>query len=97
MVAGQISIIYGCKGPNYSIVSACSSGAHCVADGMRLIQYGTSDVVMVGGAEMATTPTGLGGFAAARALSTRNDEPQKAHRCGRGGLHQRSRDLHARR
>ena len=80
MVAGQISIIYGCKGPNYSIVSACSSGAHCVADGMRLIQYGTSDVVIVGGAEMATTPTGLGGFAAARALSTRNDEPTRASR-----------------
>ncbi len=80
MVAGQISIINGFKGPNYSIVSACSSGAHCIADGMRLIQAGTSDVVVAGGAEMATTPTGLGGFAAARALSTRNDEPQKASR-----------------
>jgi beta-ketoacyl-acyl-carrier-protein synthase II len=80
MVAGQISILNGFKGPNYSIVSACSSAAHCIADGMRLIQYGTSDVVIAGGAEMATTPTGLGGFAAARALSTRNDEPQKASR-----------------
>ncbi len=80
MVAGQISIINGFKGPNYSIVSACSSAAHCIADGMRLIQYGTSDVVIAGGAEMATTPTGLGGFAAARALSTRNDAPEKASR-----------------
>ena len=80
MVAGQISIINGFKGPNYSIVSACSSAAHCIADGMRMIQYGTSDVVIAGGAEMATTPTGLGGFAAARALSTRNEEPQKASR-----------------
>ncbi len=80
MAAGQISILNGFKGPNYSIVSACSSAAHCIADGMRLIQYGTSDVVIAGGAEMATTPTGLGGFAAARALSTRNDEPQKASR-----------------
>jgi len=80
MVAGQISILNGFKGPNYSIVSACSSAAHCIADGMRLIQHGTSDVVIAGGAEMATTPTGLGGFAAARALSTRNDEPQKASR-----------------
>ncbi len=80
MVAGQISILNGFKGPNYSIVSACSSAAHCIADGMRLIQYGTSDVVIAGGAEMATTPTGLGGFAAARAISTRNDEPEKASR-----------------
>ncbi|HIE54498.1 MAG TPA: beta-ketoacyl-ACP synthase II, partial [Chromatiaceae bacterium] len=80
MVAGQISIIHGFKGPNYSIVSACSSAAHCIADGFRMIQYGTSDVVIAGGAEMATTPTGLGGFAAARALSTRNDEPEKASR-----------------
>ena len=80
MVAGQISILKGFKGPNYSIVSACSTGAHCIADGLRLIQQGTSDVVIAGGAEMATTPTGLGGFAAARALSTRNDEPEKASR-----------------
>ncbi len=80
MVAGQISIIKGFKGPNYSIVSACSTGAHCIADGLRLIQQGTCDVVIAGGAEMATTPTGLGGFAAARALSTRNDEPEKASR-----------------
>ncbi len=80
MVAGQISIINGFKGPNYSIVSACSSGAHSIADALRLIQYGTCDVVIAGGAEMATTPTGLGGFAAARALSTRNDDPQGASR-----------------
>ncbi len=80
MVAGHISIINGFKGPNISIVSACSTGAHCIADGMRMIQYGTSDVIVAGGAEMATSPTGLGGFAAARALSTRNDDPQGASR-----------------
>ena len=80
MVAGHISIINGFKGPNISIVSACSTGAHSIADAMRMIQYGTCDVVVAGGAEHATSPTGLGGFAAARALSTRNDEPEKASR-----------------
>jgi len=80
MVAGNISIINGFKGPNISIVSACSTGSHSIADAMRMIQYGTCDVMVAGGAEHATSPTGLGGFAAARALSTRNDEPQKASR-----------------
>ncbi len=80
MVAGHISIINGFKGPNISIVSACSTGSHSIADAMRMIQYGTCDVMVAGGAEHATSPTGLGGFAAARALSTRNDEPQKASR-----------------
>ena len=80
MVAGHISIMNGFKGPNISIVSACSTGAHSIADAMRMIQYGTTDVMVAGGAEHATSPTGLGGFAAARALSTRNDEPQKASR-----------------
>jgi 3-oxoacyl-[acyl-carrier-protein] synthase II len=80
MVAGHISIINGFKGPNISIVSACSTGSHCIADAMRMIQYGTCDVMVAGGAEHATSPTGLGGFAAARALSTRNDEPTKASR-----------------
>ena len=76
MVAGNLSIMYGLKGPNISIVSACSTGAHNIGDAMRMIQYGTVDMMVAGGAEMATSPTGLGGFAAARALSTRNDDPQ---------------------
>ncbi|MEJ2577108.1 MAG: beta-ketoacyl-ACP synthase II [Gammaproteobacteria bacterium] len=80
MVAGNLSIRYGFKGPNISIVSACSTGAHNIADAMRMIQFGTVDVMVAGGAEMATTPTGLGGFAAARALSTRNDDPKAASR-----------------
>ncbi len=80
MVAGNLSIMYGLRGPNISIVSACSTGAHNIGDAMRMIQYGTVDVMIAGGAEMATSPTGLGGFAAARALSTRNDDPQAASR-----------------
>jgi 3-oxoacyl-[acyl-carrier-protein] synthase II len=80
MVAGNLSIMYGLKGPNISIVSACSTGAHNIGDAMRMIQYGTVDLMVAGGAEMATSPTGLGGFAAARALSTRNDDPEGASR-----------------
>jgi len=80
MVAGNLSIMFGLKGPNISIVSACSTGAHNIADAMRMIQYGTVDVMVAGGAEMATTALGIGGFAAARALSTRNDDPQAASR-----------------
>ena len=80
MVAGNLSIMYGLKGPNISIVSACSTGAHNIGDAMRMIQYGTVDMMVAGGAELATSPTGLGGFAAARALSTRNDDPQAASR-----------------
>ncbi|QFY90603.1 beta-ketoacyl-ACP synthase II [Magnetovirga frankeli] len=80
MVAGHLSIIYGLRGPNISIVSACSTGTHNIGEAMRMIERGDVDVMMAGGAEMATTPTGLGGFAAARALSTRNDDPQGASR-----------------
>jgi len=80
MVAGNLSIRYGFKGANISIVSACSTGAHNIGAAMRMIQYGEADVMVAGGSEMATTPTGLGGFAAARALSTRNDDPQAASR-----------------
>lgn len=80
MVAGNLSIMFGLKGPNISIVSACSTGAHNIGDAMRMIQYGTVDAMLAGGSEMATSPTGLGGFAAARALSTRNDDPQAASR-----------------
>jgi len=80
MVAGNLSIWRGLKGPNISIVSACSTGAHNIAEAGRMIQYGTVDMMVAGGSEMATSPTGLGGFAAARALSTRNDDPQAASR-----------------
>ena len=80
MVAGNLSIKYGLKGPNYSIVSACSTGAHNIGEAARLIRHGYVDTMIAGGAEMATSPVGLGGFAAARALSTRNDDPQAASR-----------------
>ncbi|MCU7871387.1 MAG: beta-ketoacyl-ACP synthase II [Candidatus Thiodiazotropha sp. (ex Lucinoma borealis)] len=80
MVSGNLSIMYGLKGPNYSIVSACSSGAHSIAEAAMMIRHGRTDVMIAGGAEMATSPVGLGGFAAARALSRRNDDPQAASR-----------------
>ncbi|HEC17605.1 MAG TPA: beta-ketoacyl-[acyl-carrier-protein] synthase II [Sedimenticola sp.] len=80
MVAGNLSIMHGLKGPNISIVSACSTGSHNIGEAARMIQYGGVDVMVAGGAEMATSPTGLGGFAAARALSTRNDDPEGASR-----------------
>jgi 3-oxoacyl-[acyl-carrier-protein] synthase II len=80
MIAGNLSIKYGFKGPNLALVTACTTGTHCIGLAARLIAYGDADAMVVGGAEMATTPVGLGGFAAARALSTRNDEPQAASR-----------------
>jgi len=80
MVSGNLSIMYGLKGPNYSIVSACSTGAHNIAEAAMMIRHGRTDVMIAGGAEMATSPVGLGGFAAARALSRRNDDPQRASR-----------------
>ncbi len=80
MAAGYVSIYHGYKGPNYSIVSACTTGTHNIGEAARMIKYGDADVVIAGGTEMATTPSGLGGFAAARALSTRNDDPQAASR-----------------
>jgi 3-oxoacyl-[acyl-carrier-protein] synthase II len=80
MIAGNVSIRYGMKGPNYGIVSACSTGTHNIGDAARMIQRGDADVMVAGGAEMATCPLGVGGFAAARALSTRNDEPERASR-----------------
>ncbi|MDT8370645.1 MAG: beta-ketoacyl-ACP synthase II [Gammaproteobacteria bacterium] len=80
MIAGNLSIMYGFKGPNTAIVTACSSGTHNISSAGRMIQYGDADVMIAGGAEMSTSKTGLGGFAAARALSTRNDDPQAASR-----------------
>jgi 3-oxoacyl-[acyl-carrier-protein] synthase II len=80
MVAGDLSIKYGLKGPNYSIVSACSTGTHNIGEAALMIRHGMVDAMLAGGAEMATTPVGLGGFAAAKALSTRNDAPELASR-----------------
>ena len=80
MVAGNFSIMYGLKGPNLSIVSACATATHSNGDAARMIVYGDADVMVAGGAEMGSTPLGIGGFAAARALSTRNDDPEAASR-----------------
>ncbi|MEX0951002.1 MAG: beta-ketoacyl-ACP synthase II [Gammaproteobacteria bacterium] len=80
MISGHLSIKYGFKGPNFAIVTACTTGTHNIGDAGRLIEYGDADVMIAGGAEMATSPTGLAGFASARALSTRNDEPERASR-----------------
>ncbi len=80
MISGNLSIMYGLKGPNMALVTACATGTHSIGEAARYIAYGDADVMLAGGAEAATTPTGLGGFAAARALSTRNDDPQSASR-----------------
>jgi 3-oxoacyl-[acyl-carrier-protein] synthase II len=80
MAAGNIAIKYGLKGPNFAIATACTTGTHNIGYGARTIAYGDADIMVVGGAEMATCPAGVGGFAAARAMSTRNDEPEKASR-----------------
>jgi 3-oxoacyl-[acyl-carrier-protein] synthase II len=81
MISGNLSIKYGLKGPNYAIVTACSTGTHCIGDATRMIQHGDADVMVAGGAERCTTsPTAMGGFAAAKALSRRNDDPQGASR-----------------
>ena len=80
MISGNLSIMFGLRGPNVAITTACTTGTHSIGFAARMIQYGDADVMVAGGAEMATTPLGLGGFAAARALSTRNDNPQAASR-----------------
>ncbi|WP_207061128.1 beta-ketoacyl-ACP synthase II [Motiliproteus sp. SC1-56] len=80
MISGNLSIRYGMKGPNIAITTACTTGTHNIGSAARMIAYGDADVMLAGGAEMATTPLGLGGFSAARALSTRNDDPQAASR-----------------
>ncbi len=80
MVSGNLSIMRGLRGPNISIVSACTTGAHNIGDAGRMISYGDADVMVAGGTEMATSALGIGGFAAARALSTRNDDPEAASR-----------------
>ncbi len=80
MVSGHVSIMYGAKGPNIAMATACSTATHSIGDAARLIEYGDADVMIAGGAEAAISPLGLGGFSAARALSTRNNEPEKASR-----------------
>jgi 3-oxoacyl-[acyl-carrier-protein] synthase II len=80
MISGNLSIKYNLRGPNIAVTTACTTGTHSIGLAARTIQYGDADVMLAGGAEMATTRTGLGGFAAARALSTRNDDPQAASR-----------------
>ncbi|MCP9464248.1 MAG: beta-ketoacyl-ACP synthase II [Nitrospira sp.] len=80
LASGQVAMRIGAKGPNSSIVTACATGNHCIGDAFRLIQYGRADVMVAGGAEAAVTPLGVAGFAAAKALSFRNDEPTKASR-----------------
>ena len=80
MIAGNLSIKYGFKGTNLAVTTACTTGTHSIGLAAREIMYGSADVMLAGGAEMATTPVGIGGFAAARALSTRNDNPQAASR-----------------
>ncbi len=80
MVSGNLSIKYGLRGPNFAIVTACTTGTHNIGDASRIIEYGDADVMIAGGTEMSTTNCGLGGFAAARALSTRNDDPITASR-----------------
>ena len=80
MLSGYLSIRHGFKGPNIAIVTACTTGTHNIGHAARMIQHGDADAMLAGGAEMATSPLGLAGFAACRALSTRNDEPQRASR-----------------
>lgn len=89
MVAGLVSIHYGFRGPNFGTVSACSTGNHSIGEAARLIEYGDADIMAAGGAEACISPLGVGGFAAARALSTRNDDPATASRpwdVGRDGF-----------
>lgn len=80
MVAGHVSMRFGFKGPNLSVVTACTTGLHCIGEAGRMIEYGDADVMIAGGSEATVSPLGVGGFAAMRALSTRNDDPKAASR-----------------
>ncbi len=80
MISGHLSIRFGFRGPNLAIVTACTTGLHCIGEAARLIEYGDADVMVAGGAEATVSPLGVGGFAAARALSQRNDDPATASR-----------------
>lgn len=80
MISGHVSIRFGFKGPNIAIVTACTTGLHCIGEAGRMIEYGDADVMVAGGSEATISPLGVGGFAAMRALSTRNDDPKTASR-----------------
>ena len=80
MISGHVSMRFGFKGPNLAVVTACTTGLHCIGEAARKIEYGDADVVIAGGAESTVSPLGIGGFAAMRALSTRNDDPKTASR-----------------
>ena len=80
MISGHVSMRYGFKGPNLAIVTACTTGLHCIGEAGRMIEYGDADVMIAGGSESTVSPLGIGGFAAMRALSTRNDDPKTASR-----------------
>ena len=80
MIAGHVSMRFGFKGPNIAIVTACTTGLHCIGEAGRMIEYGDADVIVAGGSEATVSPLGIGGFAAMRALSTRNDDPTTASR-----------------
>jgi 3-oxoacyl-[acyl-carrier-protein] synthase II len=80
MVSGHVSMRYGFKGPNFAVVTACTTGLHCIGQSARMIEYGDADVMVAGGTEATVSPLGVGGFAAMRALSTRNDDPATASR-----------------
>lgn len=80
MIAGHVSIRYGFKGPNLAVVTACTTGLHCIGEAARKIEYGDADVIVAGGSEATVSPLGVGGFAAMRAVSTRNDDPATASR-----------------
>lgn len=80
MISGNLSIMYGLKGPNFSVVTACTTGTHSIGESARIIEYGDADVMIAGGSEATVSPLAVGGFASARALSTRNDDPATASR-----------------
>ncbi|MCB4366488.1 beta-ketoacyl-ACP synthase II [Hydrogenophaga taeniospiralis] len=80
MIAGHVSMRFGFKGPNLAVVTACTTGLHCIGEAARKIEYGDADVIVAGGSEATVSPLGVGGFAAMRALSTRNDDPKTASR-----------------
>jgi 3-oxoacyl-[acyl-carrier-protein] synthase II len=80
LISGQLSIMMGLKGPNLAVVTACTTANHCIGEAGRLIEYGDADVMVAGGAESTVSPLGVGGFCAARALSSRNDDPEHASR-----------------
>ena len=86
MISGNLSIMYGLKGPSLAMVTACTTATHCIGDSARLIEYGDVDLMVAGGSEATISPLGVGGFAAARALSVLNDDPEKASRPIRIGM-----------